>query len=112
MSMSRNDRSSAFEDWNMDNMVEVPMKHSGVRDLLRGRQGVDNILEPVDIIDNIMPSQLVHQAKKSKVVQITSDAALKAGPTEAAEFLNLQRLANANYLRDLYADAPDLAEKM
>ena len=100
---------SHFEDFDKyEELDELPMRGAGVRDLVRQRQGVDKYIEPKKIDDEILASQLAHRMKKKKVVQGTTAASYKSTDDELASYINLKRIAKANYIRDMFMYEPAL----
>ena len=100
---------SRFEDFDKyEDIEELPVRGAGVRDLVRQRQGVEAYVEPKKIENEILASQLAHREKKKKVVQGTTAASYKSTDDELASYINLKRIAKANYIRNMYMYEPAL----
>jgi len=101
-----------YSDVNVDDLINdsVAPKGAGVRELLRGTNGTESIVEPTELQDKILPSQLVYRIGKMKSKDKISREAVKGEPDQVADFLNIQRQARANYMRDLYQASPQFLE--
>ena len=100
---------SRFEDFDRyEEIEEMPVRGASVRDLVRQRDGVDKFIEPKKIEDKILALQLAHRMKKKKVAQGTTPASYKSTDDELASYINLKRIAKANYIREMYMYEPAL----
>ena len=82
-----------------------------VRDLIRNRDGVDRITMPKEIESKLLPSELAWRENQKKNFEVCSEAALKGTDEQIVDFINLQRFARQNYIRDVYRSRPDFLDK-
>jgi len=64
-----------------------------------------------EIEGKLLPSELVWKESKKKDFEVTTDAAFKASDDELVSYLNLQRVANLNLMRDIYRERPQFLDK-
>ena len=105
-----NSRFEDIDDREYD-VEEIPMKFAGVREALRGTNGADSYYEEKDIEDKLMSSQFVQKKANEKIDVITNQSALKGDSDQIVDFLNLQRQARANYVRDVFSYSPQFLDK-
>jgi len=105
-----NSRFEDIDDREYD-VEEIPMKFAGVREALRGTNGADSYYEEKDIEDKLMSSQFVQKKANEKIDIITNQSALKGDSDQIVDFLNLQRQARANYVRDVFSYSPQFLDK-
>ena len=105
-----NSRFEDIDDREYD-VEEVPMKFAGIREAMRGTNGANSYYEEKEVDDKLLSSQFVKHKANQKIEVITNSKALKGDSDQIVDFLNLQRQARANYVRDVFSYSPQFLDR-